>query len=269
MSGPAGSVTADDLQAAVKFLVPPAQRESFFSKPQNIEQLALSIYTRKNLAQQAKEKGFDREADVAGIVAFAQQQSLSDLWLQKEVDAKIPSEEQLEKYARSIYQALPAHARETLQLKVRHILVASTAELDDAQASAKAEKLLAELKAGANFEELARKESSDARSAAKGGELPEITIGAHQSYFELAASKLTKPGEFSDVVKGETGYHIIQLVERNVLSGFERQREALMEQARTKLRTEARAELFRAAQKGATPDTSAISALVQEPGAKR
>lgn len=268
MRGPAGVVTLGQLQAAVDFLVPPAQRESFYAKPQNIEQLALSIYTRQVLAQQARQQGFDREEAVAAILAFAQQQSLSDQWLLKQTEAQEPSTAQLEQYARSIFNAQPAHVRESLQLKVRHIVVATSPTLDDAQAKAKAEKLLADLKAGGSFETLARDESSDQSSAAKGGELPPFTIGQYQSRFEMAAQKLSKPGDISEVVKGERGYHIIQLIERKALSGFERQREALIEQARAKLRAETRAELFKAAQAGAEPDTSAISALVREPAPK-
>lgn len=268
MRGPAGVVTVAQFQAAVQSLVPPAQRESFYSKPQNIEQMALSIYTRQALAQQAKQQGFDREPDVGAALAFAQQQSLSDLWLLKQTEAKVPKAEQLEQYARSVYNAQPNHVRETLQLKVRHILVSPSSAFDETQVKAKAEKLLADLKGGAGFEALAREESNDKSSAAKGGELPLITIGDYQSEFESAAQKLMKPGDLSGVVKGAQGYHIIQLIDRKVLSGFDRQREALVEQARTKLRTEARAEIFKTAQVGAEPETSAISALVREPTPK-
>lgn len=268
MRGPAGAVTVAQLQAAVQFLVPPAQRESFYAKPQNIEQLVLSIYSRQALAQQAKQQGFDREEGVSAILAFAQQQSLSDLWLLKQTEAKEPTAAQLEQYARSVYNAQPTHVRDSLQLKVRHIVVSTSPTQDDSQARAKAEKLLADLKAGASFEALARDESSDASSAANGGELPPFTIGQYRSRFEIAAQNLSKPGDISEVVQGQQGYHIIQLIERKVESGFERQREALIEQARAKLRTEARAELFKAAQAGAEPDTSAISALVREPASK-
>ncbi|MBY4595854.1 peptidylprolyl isomerase [bacterium BD-1] len=268
MRGPGGVVTAAQLQAAVQFLVPPAQRESFFSKPQNIEQLVLSIYTRQNLVQQAKQQGFDRQADVASILAFAQQQALSDLWLLKQAEAREPTSQQLEQYARSVYNAQPADVRESVQLKVRHIMVAPSSTMDDAQAKAKADRLLGELKAGANFEALARAESSDKSSAAKGGELPIVAIGMQLTQFDVAASKLTKPGEISEVVKTEHGYHIIQLIERQVSSGFERQRAELIEQARARLTAQSRVELMKAAQDGAEPDAAAISALVREPASK-
>ena len=268
MRGPGGVITAAQFHAAVQHLVPPAQRESFFAKPQNIEQLALLIYTRQTLAQQAKQQGFDREAGVASILDIAQEQALSDLWLLKQTEAREPTPQQLEQYARSVYNAQPAHVRESVQLKVRHILVATSPTIDDAQAKAKADRLLGELKAGAKFEELARTESSDKSSAVKGGELPLVAIGTQLTQFDAAAGKLTKPGEISGVVRTEYGYHIIQLIERQTLSGFERQRADLIEQARARLAAQSRAELLKTAQSGAEPDTSAISALVREPAAK-
>lgn len=268
LRGPGGVVTVSQLHAAVQLLVPPAQRESFYSRPQNIEQLALTIYTRQALAEQARKQGLDREPDVVSILALAQQQTLSDLWLVKQTEAREPTSQQLEQYARSVYNAQPAHLRDSVQLKVRHILVAPSPTVDDAQAKAKADRLLGELKAGAKFEDLARAESSDKGSAAKGGELPLLAIGTQLTQFDAAAQKLSKPGEISGVVKTEHGYHIIQLIERQVLSGFDRQRAELIEQARARLSAQVRADLLKAAQTGAEPDTSAISALVREPAAK-
>lgn len=266
--GPGGVVTVSQLHAAVQLLVPPAQRESFYSRPQNIEQLALTIYTRQALADQARKQGLDRQPDVVSVLALAQQQTLSDLWLLKQTEAREPTAQQLEQYARSVYNAQPSHLRDSVQLKVRHILVAPSQSMDDAQAKAKADRLLGELKAGAKFEELARAESSDKGSAAKGGELPLLAIGTQLTQFDMAAQKLTKPGEISGVVKTEHGYHIIQLIERQTLSGFERQRAEFVEQARARLAAQTRADLLKAAQAGAEPDTSAVSALVREPSTK-
>ena len=73
-----------------------------------------------------------------------------------------------------------------------------------------AEKTLERLKSGANFESLAKKESIDRNSASRGGRMrpfgPEGVMGK-------AVANL-KNGELSDIVKTDSGYHIIKLEKR-------------------------------------------------------
>ncbi|MEP6645753.1 MAG: peptidylprolyl isomerase [Saprospiraceae bacterium] len=73
-----------------------------------------------------------------------------------------------------------------------------------------------QLKAGADFEELAKKYSDDG-SAKDGGNLGWTTRGNFVPEFEGAAFQLEK-GQISDVVETEFGFHIIQLIERRVNS---------------------------------------------------
>jgi len=80
----------------------------------------------------------------------------------------------------------------------------------DKDAKAKAEKILAQLKQGADFAKIAAKESA-CDSKNKGGNLGEFQRGMMVPEFEKAAFALTKPGELSPVVKTQFGYHIIRL----------------------------------------------------------
>jgi peptidyl-prolyl cis-trans isomerase SurA len=66
---------------------------------------------------------------------------------------------------------------------------------------------------GDDFATLAVLYSEDPGSASKGGELGMFQRGTMRPEFEAAAFKL-KPGEVSDVVQTEDGYHIIQMIER-------------------------------------------------------
>jgi peptidyl-prolyl cis-trans isomerase C len=81
------------------------------------------------------------------------------------------------------------------------------------EAKTKAQELLAKIKGGAEFETVA-KESSACPSAKNGGDLGAQPKGTFVPEFEKAAYAL-KPGEISDVVETQFGYHIIKLVEHS------------------------------------------------------
>jgi peptidyl-prolyl cis-trans isomerase D len=98
------------------------------------------------------------------------------------------------------------------QVKTRHILIAVPAGADaktDAAAKAKAEDLLKQIKAGGNFADLASKNSDDPGSKVQGGELPMYPTSGLDPAYAKAAMALS-PGQTSDLVKSQFGYHIIQ-----------------------------------------------------------
>src|SRR5690606_24013284 len=89
------------------------------------------------------------------------------------------------------------------QVRASHILV---------DEKAKAEELLAQLKNGADFAELAKEHSKDG-SAAQGGDLDYFGRGRMVAPFEEAAFALNV-GEISDVVESQFGFHIIKLTDK-------------------------------------------------------
>jgi peptidyl-prolyl cis-trans isomerase C len=99
---------------------------------------------------------------------------------------------------------------------VRHILVAKAAGDDDkvkAEKKAKAEDLRRELLAGANFAEIAKK-NSDCPSKETGGDLGVFTRGEMVKQFENAAFS-QEVNAIGPVVETEYGFHIIQVLERH------------------------------------------------------
>jgi peptidyl-prolyl cis-trans isomerase D len=97
-------------------------------------------------------------------------------------------------------------------VKTRHILISVPAGADaktDAAAKAKAEDLLKQIKGGANFADLASKNSDDPGSKTQGGELPMYPTSGLDPAYAKAAMALN-PGQTSDLVKSQFGYHIIQ-----------------------------------------------------------
>lgn len=90
------------------------------------------------------------------------------------------------------------------QIWARHILVEDEATAQD---------VLKRLAAGEDFGALASELSKDPGSGAKGGDLGWFGKGAMVAPFEEAAFNL-KPGEISDPVQSDFGYHIIQVIAR-------------------------------------------------------
>src|ERR1700712_3265534 len=102
------------------------------------------------------------------------------------------------------------------QVKVRHILIAVPQGADaktDAAAKAKAEDILKQIKAGGNFADLASKNSDDPGSKTAGGELGFLDRGKTVPEFDKAAFSLN-PGQTSDLIKTQFGYHILQVEEK-------------------------------------------------------
>ena len=102
------------------------------------------------------------------------------------------------------------------QVKVRHILIAVPSGADsktDAAAKAKAEDLLKQIKIGGNFADLASKNSDDPGSKVQGGELGWLDRGKTVPEFDKAAFTLS-PGQTSDLIKTQFGYHILQVEEK-------------------------------------------------------
>jgi peptidyl-prolyl cis-trans isomerase D len=100
------------------------------------------------------------------------------------------------------------------QRRASHVLITAAKDApaaDRKQARAKADELLAQLrKSPKTFADVARKNSQDPGSAAKGGDLEYFGRGAMVKPFEDAVFAM-KEGEISDVVESDFGFHIIQL----------------------------------------------------------
>jgi peptidyl-prolyl cis-trans isomerase C len=153
-------------------------------------------------------------------------------------DLRSKAEEELEDEKAEIEEKIDA-AREKgkepdkkLQTKLSAVQVeeqALKARDWDAEAASKAKDLLAKVKNGANFEKLA-KEHSSCPSASKGGDLDYFPRGMMAPEFEKAAFSM-KPGEISDVVKTDFGYHIIKVEDRRdeVPEDFEKDKETYRE----------------------------------------
>jgi peptidyl-prolyl cis-trans isomerase D len=84
---------------------------------------------------------------------------------------------------------------------------------DSAASLERAQQVRQEIVDGADFGEVARRVSADSVSAERGGDLGEVALGTFVSEFEEAAVRL-RPGQISEPVLSQFGYHVIRLEER-------------------------------------------------------
>ena len=146
------------------------------------------------------------------------------------------SEEELKSY----YEQNMARLSNLEERRVSHILITSDAAAPAAErekARTKAQQLLAEIKRSPDkFADLARKNSQDPGSAAKGGDLDFFSRGAMVKPFEEAAFALKK-GDTSDVVETEFGFHILRLTD------IKSPKQKTFEESRATLETDVRRQL--------------------------
>ena len=98
------------------------------------------------------------------------------------------------------------------QVRASHILLRTEGK-DEAAVQAKADDILERAKAGADFAELAKVNSEDDGTAETGGDLDYFERGRMVPEFDQVAFAM-EPGQISDLVKTQYGYHIIHLVDK-------------------------------------------------------
>jgi peptidyl-prolyl cis-trans isomerase C len=203
-------ITYAQFQAIIDAL--PEQMRSVARGPSR-KQFADNIVRVLVLSEEGKRRkldqtpGFKTQADfqIANALAQATFEQLNK-------DVKIDDAE--------LKQYFETHKNEYEQVHARHILVRfqgspvpvkpGQKDMSDAEALAKAQDLRKKLAEGADFANLALLESDDTGSGGKGGDLGFFHHNQMVPSFEQAAFAM-KPGELSEPVKSQFGYHIIKV----------------------------------------------------------
>lgn len=189
------TITAGDLNREVKNL--PDYVKAMAETPQGRKQILETMVIRELALQKATKEGLDKGAEFEEKLRDLRKSLIVESYLKKRVEAEAQiSDADLKKF----YDQNIEKFKVGEQIRASHILVKTDKEARD---------ILAKIKAGGNFEELARKNSVDS-SSAKGGDLGWFGKGSMVPIFEKAALAL-KEGQVSDVVKSDFGYHIIKL----------------------------------------------------------
>ena len=112
----------------------------------------------------------------------------------------------------------PTTAAMVTQTHARHILLTTSGQRSDAEARQQLEQLRQRIKAGADFAALARADSDDKASGARGGDLGWVMPGMLVPQFEQEMDRL-QPGEISPPFQTQFGWHIVQVLERRQVQG--------------------------------------------------
>lgn len=109
------------------------------------------------------------------------------------------------------------------EIEVSHIMIRVQSEKDEERARNLIFSIVDQLQAGVKWEELCNQYSEDPATKEDGGRLRPFTVGAMASVpqFERAAFDLQKPGDISDPVKTQYGWHIIRLEKKTPVASYE------------------------------------------------
>lgn len=207
----AGDVTIrqSEFESAIKTL--PAEYQQFAQGPGK-RQFAEDYLRMKMLASQGMKDNLQNDPEVTQQLALMRENLVANAELQKIEKGITISDADLQK-------AYDANKNEYEKVTARHILIAfkgspaaqpGKKELTEEEAKAKAEDIKKKIQAGASFDELAKTESDDKGSGARGGELGAFGKGQMVEEFEKAAFA-AKPGEVVGPVRTQYGYHIIKV----------------------------------------------------------
>lgn len=251
---------ADILSEANKMQL--STRPEFFKRPESIQQVVNNLMVRRALALQAQNEKLDEDQVVKAALKVAKDRVMSDARLNKMDQENEPSEEAIQAYALSFYKANLEKYETPSQTRASHILI----EGNDESARKQAEELIAKIKAGAKFEDLAKEYSKDPGSASKGGDLGFFAAGRMVKPFEDALNQLTQPGNISPPVESQFGLHIIRLDERKAKSiqSYEEIKNKLLSEARGGILSEKRMLMVQKINSQIQFDRDAISKLSKE-----
>lgn len=231
------SITQSEFEAALKSL--PQEYQQYAQGPGK-KQFAEDYLRMKMLAAAGTKAGLDKSPEVVSQLALMKENLVAQAQLTQIEKGITVTDEDLKKTYDSTKEQYE-------QVKARHILIAfkgspavqeGKPELSEEDAKKKAEELRAKIAGGANFDEIAKAESDDVGSGARGGDLGAFGRGQMVPEFEKAAFE-AKPGDLTQVVRTQFGFHIIK-VDAHDMTPFEQVKPTL---ERTERQTRMQAKL--------------------------
>lgn len=183
---------AEDLQQELSQM-PPEEQKPF---------LVTVLIDMKVMAKAARDLQMDQSETFKRRLRYLEERALRRAYFSDTIATGVTPDA-----VQKAYDAFVAGFQPQEEVRARHILVATK---EDADA------IKAELAAGKPFEQLATEKSTDPSGAQNGGDLGFFSRGMMVKPFEDAAFALTEPGQISEPVQSQFGWHIIKLEEKRM-----------------------------------------------------
>lgn len=236
VSNSLAKVTYSDYQAELLRL-PAAIREGFPNNPKRVHDLLVRMLVQKSLAAQAVNDKLESRPEYAKRIQLEVERIYAAVELDAietvasaEFDANIA---RYEPRAREMYLIEKSKFTTPPQVSASHILIDSKKHSPE-EAKRLAVEARAKLVAGADMAKLADQISDDAGSAQNGGELGWFAQKDMDPAFGAAAFALAKPGDISEPVQSQFGWHVIKLNDKRpaAVKTYEEARESIMAELR-------------------------------------
>lgn len=246
------SVTAKEAKDLLDEL-PANQR----SRAGNLARVLDQIYILHHFSGKAVEANLQNQSPWKEDIEFTRERLLAQAYLQQLTAPNSPR-------AKAAKQYYDQHASEFVQVKLSGILIGyappgtpsqkGKSVRTEEQARAKADTIEKKLKAGANFETLARTESDNPESAPKGGDLGTIDLNSPNlpETIKTAVAAL-QPGELSEPVQIRGGFYIFKVRSRSQLPFDNVRAQIIMQQIYAQYKLEVKDAAFFNTAKSNTP----------------
>ncbi|MBW2079745.1 MAG: peptidylprolyl isomerase [Deltaproteobacteria bacterium] len=209
-------LTLEEFEVQIQSL-PPQLQMALLRNPQLKEQFLDRWVDITLIAQEARDKKLDQDPEIQAKIEDIMNAVLAQEFLQREMGDKVKvTDDEIETY----YNGHKEDFANLESVKARHILLKVPEGVNEKawkEAESKAKDIKKKLENGKDFAELAKKYSDDPGTKDSGGDLGFFTKGRMVPEFESVAFSL-KPGELSEPVKTNFGYHIIEVQEKKAAS---------------------------------------------------
>lgn len=242
-------VTIADYEASI-LRIPGKDRLGWAMSQERVNKEIENLLRIRTIANEAKRTGLDNDPTLKTRVALYAERLLAEAVVEKiDVDAAKEFDPKRAVYlerAREQYLINKQQYQSPKEVKASHILVALKGRSPE-EALAKAKALRARVLAGESIETLAEASSDDPSAKQNKGSLGFFGPGMMDPAFEAAAFALKKPGELSEPVKSQFGYHLIRLddIKPARQLAFEEVSADLMEKLKAQFLETRRAQVFR------------------------
>jgi len=175
-----------------------------------LETLVRQELVRRALLDEARAREWDLRPEVSERAKIASEEAVVSSWLDSV--AALPAGYPEEADIRALYEKNRAYLRMPKRYRLSQIFIRRPDKASDVAAAEKRAADIAKRAAGADFAALARKESEDAPTKDKGGDLGWVPESALIAEVRAAVQSL-KPGATSGVIAAGGGWHVVRLAE--------------------------------------------------------